>query len=210
MLRNDDRQPNCDAVTDLQVPSALLAHELGTPINVLQGYTRLLASGAFGPLDDDTSDAVQAMRNAVGTLSRTLALLTPTLPPPPLPGAPRVDLVPVLAEAWRAVGCRRIAAEGFRLEGDAWSGWPMVLEALLAAVLHRGVETVTVRAADGELGVVAKPGGGGSGDDALATWVAQTRAGDAGLRLETRRGGSMVIAGRALQRGAGHVVLARK
>lgn len=199
--------PPHDRAPDLRVPTALLAHDLGTPLNVLQGYTRLLASGALGPLDADAAAAVDAMREAVASLARTHGLLTAEAPVLEAT-APDIDLEPALRAAWHGVGLSPEGAASLTLEGVAWGGWKTLFGALLAASVVRGVERVVVTGEDAVLEIRAEPARNGTGDDALAAWLARAHADRGLLRLVHAAPSGWRLSGSSIGAGSGRVVLA--
>ncbi len=191
----------------LLVPATLLAHGVGSPLNVLSGYTRLLDAGALGHLDAEPAAAVAAMRDAVRDLEQLLDLLLADLPEAPRPTAGVADLSPAFGEAWRTRGWRQVAADDdFKLAGAAWAGWPALFASLLAVATARPATLVVVEATGEGVALTSEPGGRGSGDDALALHVAEARARSAGLLLAVADdrlrlgGGSLAGNGRVMLR----------
>lgn len=207
MAYDHSANPSHDGAPDLCVPTALLAHDLGTPLNVLQGYTRLLASGALGPLDADAAAAVDAMREAVASLARTHGLLTAEAPTFEA-AAPDIDLEPPLRAAWHGAGLRPEGTRSLALRGAAWGGWETLFHALLAASVVRGVERVVLTGSNDALEIRAEPARHGTGDDALAAWLARAHADRGLLRLVHAVPSGWRLSGSSIGNGSGHVVLA--
>lgn len=197
--RPDDPARDTDA---LSIPASLLAHDLGTCLNVLQGYGRLLAAGALGPLPADAKAAVGAIDDATARLARTHDLLL-QVPTAPLDPATTIALVPVLRDTWAAAGLHAEPGMTLALEGAAWAGWPIVFGALWVAAAAADVETVDLVCRDGGLLVHPEPWRGGTGDDALALFIARAHAAAAGLVIDEHDKGGWHLRGCSIHTGRG-------
>jgi hypothetical protein len=209
MIASDVSPAPESATTDVLVPSSLLAHGLGTPLNILAAYSGLLAAGALGPLDGEAEAAVDAMREAAGALARIHDLLVSALPPPPV-DAPTVDLVPALAIACRAhqlAPAAPAARATLCLEGLAWNGWERLFALMLAAASVRGACILALAASEGCLTVEWPAAAVGSGDEALAAFLVEGRTRQAGFALRRREPVAISLVGGALRHGQGGLLL---
>lgn len=194
---------NGEELPDSAVPVPLLAHALRTPLNLVEGYAGLLASGGIGRLDADARAAVADLHVAARTLTRTLGLLDHVVhgvTPPPA-GAPPRDLGPALDLAAGTFGWRLDGAAAGPVEAVGWDGWQPLLHVAMAALDERGaVELVLdVRCGAGDHGAIeltAAPFATGSGDTALADWLLQRISAEAGLQLRRAGPGQLAWQGR--------------